>query len=571
MKAILALPILQVANLERAIVWFAEPQVGVRRIRHAAIAGVFLALAVGSVGRAAEPAPKADVEVDAVLEQALAFDEGRTVARDSAAAAGLYRQAAEAGVAVAHLRLGKMFETADGVAQDYLAAREHYRRAAELGLPDGHLQLAICYLEGWGGPANRAAFLEQLNTAAAAGYAPAQRILSGVHMSGLGVPADPAQALQWAERAAAQDDARAQVVVGHLVERSRNLMNDVKLARTWYQLAAENEYTAAMQKLAATFLRPDSLNIELARRWLQLAADSGDSGAKYNLAALETRAGGEAELVDRLLTEAAAEGDFDAAEVLSLVAGGRSQREAFAYIHRTPRMQRYVASREQQFADAVRTGANHPPVIRRMVEPIYPLSLLLTETEGRAMIEFIVAVDGRVESARIHEATHPELGARAMEAVRHWRFLPAVRNQRTVKTRMRVPVMFEMRTRLYRSTDAALNYARRRSEILGPPVSDDMKDARVGRATTRLQRPTMPDGQPVPGPGGALLALVLAADGTPKRGHVLRATPEDAGDAYLAAALKARFEPADESGLTDGVTVILALRAPQPASPAVAR
>ncbi|HEX2862071.1 MAG TPA: hypothetical protein VHN79_10550, partial [Lacunisphaera sp.] len=84
-----------------------------------------------------------------LLERAYDLDEGIAGPRDAAAAAALYRQAAQTGDAFAHLRLGYLAETGDGVPQDYAAARVHYQAAVNAGLAEARVRLAICHLEGW--------------------------------------------------------------------------------------------------------------------------------------------------------------------------------------------------------------------------------------------------------------------------------------------------------------------------------------------------------------------------------------------------------------------------------------
>ena len=61
---------------------------------------------------------------------------------------------------------------------------------------------------------------------------------------------------------------------------------------------------------------------------------------------------------------------------------------------------------------------------------------------GKARIIFIVNKRGRVEEAKIQEATHPALGEAALEAVRKWRFEPGKREGDPVRFRMRVPIRF---------------------------------------------------------------------------------------------------------------------------------
>jgi TPR repeat protein len=196
---------------------------------------------------------------------------------DDAAAqvAALYRQAAADGDAVSLVRLGYLYETGDGVPHDYTTARRLYLEAVEAGVVEARLRLALCHLEGWGGPVDREAFVAELTAAAEAGHGPAQRILSTIHFLGFVVPKDRAVALAWMERAAREDDAMAQHELGRQLASTHGRARKANLAaaRGWYQLSAEQEYTASMTAMASTFLTGDrrEQDWQLARQWLLLA------------------------------------------------------------------------------------------------------------------------------------------------------------------------------------------------------------------------------------------------------------------------------------------------------------
>jgi TonB family protein len=72
------------------------------------------------------------------------------------------------------------------------------------------------------------------------------------------------------------------------------------------------------------------------------------------------------------------------------------------------------------------------------------MAFRITRTEGNVVVEFIVDTTGRVRDARPVQSTHPGFSQSAVLAVGAWRFLPANRNGRIVKTRMRVPIYFRL-------------------------------------------------------------------------------------------------------------------------------
>lgn len=494
----------------------------------------------------AGPAPAAEE----VLERAFTLDEGRQVPRDAAAAASLYQIAADQGDAFAHLRLGYLAETGDGVPQSYPVARAHYQAAADAGLKEARLRLAICHLEGWGGPVDRAAFVREMRIAAEAGDVPAQQIMSTIHLIGFAVPKDPAEALRWIERAAASGRPDAQFTLGIETEEGRHLalMPDLALARTWYQLSAEQEYFKGMLAMARTFLYAPraSRNWTLGRQWLQLAAENGDAEAPYVLAVCEmlhidaptrdeTRA-------RAWLRQASERGNWRATEVLQAEAGGRSLTDAMRYVLSVPMDERYIVRAVRAAARAL-PGPDHGPELYRTFIPIYPASLFLTRTTGQVLVEFIVDTTGRVLGEHALSSSHPRFTDSALEAVRQWRFHPARMEGRLVNMRMRVPILFSPESEQLDGVDGILSRARFYARENGPEATADAVDLRLAEPVGAPPSPTYPDGRPLAPETRAMVLLVLDEDGRPERGYVLEVSPQEAAAPVLASALQGRFKP----------------------------
>ncbi|HKY31248.1 MAG TPA: energy transducer TonB [Candidatus Polarisedimenticolia bacterium] len=74
--------------------------------------------------------------------------------------------------------------------------------------------------------------------------------------------------------------------------------------------------------------------------------------------------------------------------------------------------------------------------------PHYPFELRRRKIEGSVQVLFVVDDQGRVTDPTIEKATHPEFERAALDAVRQWRFEPAVRAGRKVPCKMRVPLRF---------------------------------------------------------------------------------------------------------------------------------
>jgi TonB family protein len=91
------------------------------------------------------------------------------------------------------------------------------------------------------------------------------------------------------------------------------------------------------------------------------------------------------------------------------------------------------------YKQVVSTSSMDAPVVElegltEAMDPLYPLSLLLSGTGGTARLHFTLAPDGHVKSSSIEAAERPELGLALQAAVGCWRFSPecaAARPERT--------------------------------------------------------------------------------------------------------------------------------------------
>lgn len=75
----------------------------------------------------------------------------------------------------------------------------------------------------------------------------------------------------------------------------------------------------------------------------------------------------------------------------------------------------------------------------------YPTSLRSQKLEGLVTVIFIVDDSGRVVSPRVEKASHPDFEAPALDAIRQWKFEPAIRGGKRVSCRMRAPIRFQPR------------------------------------------------------------------------------------------------------------------------------
>lgn len=86
---------------------------------------------------------------------------------------------------------------------------------------------------------------------------------------------------------------------------------------------------------------------------------------------------------------------------------------------------------------------DQPPRLIKQARPVYPQEAFIKKVEGVVEVEFLIDATGRVVSARIVHSI-PLLDAAALETVRQWIFVPAVKKGRPVATIARAPVTFRI-------------------------------------------------------------------------------------------------------------------------------
>ena len=73
--------------------------------------------------------------------------------------------------------------------------------------------------------------------------------------------------------------------------------------------------------------------------------------------------------------------------------------------------------------------------------PVYPSGM--QKTEGVVSVLFVVDQTGKVSNPRIEKSSNKEFEKPAIDAVKQWKFEPAVTAGRRVSCRMRVPIRFQ--------------------------------------------------------------------------------------------------------------------------------
>ncbi len=75
--------------------------------------------------------------------------------------------------------------------------------------------------------------------------------------------------------------------------------------------------------------------------------------------------------------------------------------------------------------------------------PLYPAEMRGKKIEAGVTVIFVVDSSGRVSNPRIEKSTHPAFEKPALDAVKQWKFEPAVKAGQRVGCKLRVPIRFQ--------------------------------------------------------------------------------------------------------------------------------
>lgn len=234
-------------------------------------------------------------------------------------------------------------------------------------------------------------------------------------------------------------------------------------------------------------------------------------------------------------------GNVRAREVLLIETSGKPLVESMRYMLSATQEDRYVGFANRSTATQVTKG--QAPQVINAVTPLYPQALVFSGIGGKVEIELVIDTEGNTRDLRVVSSPHPLLSEAALKAMAQWKFRPGMRDGHPVNTRAKLPLEFypkggdEQVMGVDQLIDAATGFARQRDTI---PEADyiSLRFARpLAFAPPRVQA----DGTALPADHGALLLLVLDAEGKPQRGYVLHAEPTTVGEPLLAAALQGKF------------------------------
>ena len=88
-------------------------------------------------------------------------------------------------------------------------------------------------------------------------------------------------------------------------------------------------------------------------------------------------------------------------------------------------------------------GVSAPSVLQK-IEPEYSEAARLARYQGSVLLAIEVGADGKTQNIGVVRGLGFELGEKAVEAVRKWKFRPAMRNGEAVPVMATVEVNFRL-------------------------------------------------------------------------------------------------------------------------------
>lgn len=147
----------------------------------------------------------------------------RFQAGDHTGAAHLLSRSAEAGNAIAQLRLALLYDQGDGVPRSSKTAFFWYSRAAAQGEPESLNQLGAFHELGEGVRENWDLAVRYYQASASQGWHKGQFSFGRAYQFGIGVPQDRQQAIAWFRKAAAQGNGQADYFARWLRDLTNNI------------------------------------------------------------------------------------------------------------------------------------------------------------------------------------------------------------------------------------------------------------------------------------------------------------------------------------------------------------
>jgi TonB family protein len=206
-------------------------------------------------------------------------------------------------------------------------------------------------------------------------------------------------------------------------------------------------------------------------------------------------------------------------------------------------------------AQNAKTGEIVEPLPIRLINPVYPTKVRKKRMHGQIVLSVTIANDGTVKAASVVNG-NPLVVDAALEAVRRWLYLPAMRNGKFVEMTQEVTIDYDF------GKNASPPDEHEPGSLSEPPQNllQDIaagKLFRVGPGVTSLRALSAPDPQYTEEArrdkfrGRVLLCVVVGADGRPRDVWVARPLGHGLDTSAVETVKNWEFSPA----LKDGVPV----------------
>jgi len=94
--------------------------------------------------------------------------------------------------------------------------------------------------------------------------------------------------------------------------------------------------------------------------------------------------------------------------------------------------------------DTIYTSVDVNPVPVKTPPPNYPSEMKRAGVGGIVAVTIVINEKGTVDSARVAKSSNPAFEPPALEAVKKWVFKPAKKDGAPVKTRVTIPIRFDL-------------------------------------------------------------------------------------------------------------------------------
>ena len=199
-------------------------------------------------------------------------------------------------------------------------------------------------------------------------------------------------------------------------------------------------------------------------------------------------------------------------------------------------------------------GSMIEPMAIRLINPAYPQKVKKKRMHGQSVLSVTIATDGTVKTASVVSGNAAVVGA-ALEAIRRWRYLPAMHNGEFIETIQKITMDYDF------GKNASPPDEQEPGSLSEPPPNllQDVADGKLFRVGTGTGI-VPPRASSAPDPeytedarrerfrGRVLLCVVVGSDGEPRNIWVVRTLGHGLDGTAVEAVKHWKFSPATKNG-----------------------